>query len=215
MVAPCLRNFFWTAEDYIVMACAESILLSTSKDPSICMNGEQITVMNDVPWERNDSVEGVPSGELSSPHFDETAVAEAQPVEPLPPSRFGLSHLSYEPIAIIAAFGLILMMVAAAAGFLMTRSQRDAAHEAAASQPQSATTEPAQREPTPLPVIERAAAAVTAAAHDAHSARPRRVGTHLRAPNRIVPALLDDAGDAGRPVARKVGEIRGRSSDRP
>ena len=172
--------------------------------------------MNEVPREQNEPIEAVQSAELSSPQFDETAVAVAQPVEPLPPSRFGLSRLSLQPIAIIAAFGLVLVMVAVAAGFLMDRSQRAAMGEPAAPQEPSPTIEPAQAETSPLQVIEPAAAAVSAAAHGTHSVRPRREGTRLRAPNRIAPVFTDEAGEVGSPVAHKVGEIRyRRSSDRP
>lgn len=166
--------------------------------------------MDGMPRKQKQPVAAAQPAELVSPQFDETAVAVAQPVELLPPTRLSLANLSLQPLAIVLAFGLVLILVSVTAGFLIARSERAAAREAASSAAQP--SQPAPTEIPPAPVLEPAAAAAEAAGDtDSVSVRARKVGKFVRSQNRVAPIIVTDEG---RPGARKVGELRyGRSPE--
>jgi len=152
---------------------------------------------------------------LTAPHFDETAVAVAQPVEPLPPQRFRLSNLSLQSFVIIVAFGLVLTITTVATGFLAARSEQAKASEAAAGAVQTEPpAAPSASESTPTAAgVSEEITVPSSVKTEKHSGRSRRMLMRSGSLNGIAPIMTDEQG---RPVARKVGELKyGRSPDRP
>ena len=145
--------------------------------------------------------------ELSSPHFDEIAVAVAQPVEPLPAKRFGPSRLPLQRLAIVIAFGLVLIGVTVATAFLMLPAGQATITEAKATAEQTtpaADSAPAESTSTKGALIDATTdSADTRATTDSNL--PRKRDVRSRGEDGIAPVL---SRDKGRPVARKVGEIK-------
>jgi hypothetical protein len=170
------------------------------------MNGEQLA-MNEAPVNQPDvALIEMESNSLASPQFDETAIAEAQPVEPLPPERLGLSALAAQPFVIVIAFGLLFVFVVLLSALVHSPEQVKADEaltttESRSEPPKSMTTESATGV-VPVPVI------------DIDSAGDK-IETFLRSRKSARSRHRTNRSDqSGRPVARKVGEIRyGRGSD--
>ena len=172
------------------------------------------TVMDELPRETHNAGQIAGRTELLPPHFDEIALADAQPVRPLPwHARLNSFGTSRQPIAIVFAFGLILLTVAVIASFLIIHSEQAKADEPAATAEQSwQTVEPPQTETAPVPAAEGKApansAVITTDKFPWRSHKDSRVRPHTRT------APIITAGH-GRPVARKVGEIKFRDAGGP
>lgn len=169
------------------------------------------TVMDELPRKNHDAGQIAGPTELLSPHFDEIAVADAQPVRPLPwHARLNLFGAPRQPIAIVIAFGFILLSVSVIASFLMVRSEQAKADEPAARAEQSwQTVEPPQTETAPVAAAERGAPTNSAVITTDKFPWPSHKNSRVRPQTRTAPIIT--AGH-GRPVARKVGEIRFRDS---
>jgi hypothetical protein len=151
-------------------------------------------LMNKTPLEVNSPEQKSPAPRLTEPHFDETAIATAQPVEPLPisgidgqPSKFGALTQYFKQYLSTTAIVLIAIVVISSFAFAFVRSAFN-----------SRTSEIAQetsREPAPEPIIE-----VPAEAISVNRNRPAR-----RTKLRTIRTNVSDNTSA--PVARKVGEI--------
>jgi hypothetical protein len=171
--------------------------------------------MDGIPRENHDAGQIAGPTELGSPHFDKIAVAAAQPVRPLPwHARLNSFAASRQPIAIVIAFGFILLTVAVVAFFLLARSEQAKANEPDASlEGTSQTIEPPQTQTAPVaPAQPEAAVNSAVITTDKFAWRSRTTVHRVRPVNRRVPVIVEDQG---KPVARKVGEIRYGSSDRP
>ena len=145
------------------------------------------------------------SKRLSSPHFDEFAVAVAQPVQPLPPRR--KRKLLRSSLFFIAYLAFIVAVAGIA--YLKPPGSRDILGEEPNKETQS-ELQPAQRDGS-VTTTE----AESIATPGIQRARPlsRRGSTRIRIPHQTIQIV--DGGES-KPVPRKVGEIRyGRSSDRP
>jgi hypothetical protein len=176
------------------------------------MNGEQTPVIDGTSQESE--VQAAPAPELSSPHFDDIAVAVAQPVKPLPwYKRINLFVGTRESIAIVMAFGAIFLIVAFAASFLVDASEQTVSRTEATMADESKPIHSPQSQamPATAPQVEatvNSAAIITQKYARGFQRKPSR--TH--AWNRPMRFVDED----GKPVARKVGEIHyGRASDRP
>ena len=172
--------------------------------PANCMNGEQTTDMKDIRTETSNTVPDI-FKPLSSPHFDEFAVASAQRVQLLPPPR--KRKLLRSSLLLIAYLTFIVATIGIA--YLSPPSSRaDVLNETIKSETQS-DTQPSpddnsagitEGESTALPTIPRA------------RSNSRRV-SRFHSQNQTVEIV---EGGEGKPVPRKVGEIRySRLSDRP
>jgi hypothetical protein len=159
--------------------------------------------MNDASAKQTDGVAEPQATETTTPHFDAMAIADAQPVEPLPPERFRWFAFSYEPIVIILAFAVIFAIAVAASVLVLSTEQTKAAEPPAPTE-QLSTDEAAQMDVLAGALADDndAAAAGPASKTDGRSLS-RKTVKRSRSQNRT---LLTD--DEGRPVARKVGEIR-------
>lgn len=175
--------------------------LELTKLPEACMNGEQL-IMN---YARVNQTEGPtaepPADELPMPHFDETALAVAQPVEPLPPDRFSLSQLLSQPFVIVVAFAMVFA-VAVAASALVFRTEQTSANPALAPNEQPSQAEAAELDKLADALGPDSVAAPAASETDDRS-RAHRVFKQSRPHKRS-----NHTNKSGRPVARKVGEIR-------
>jgi hypothetical protein len=169
------------------------------------MNGEQTTDMKDIRTETHDTVPDTFTS-LSSPHFDELAVAVAQPVQPIRPRR--KKRLLRSSLFLIAYLAFIVTTVGIA--YLSPPSSRaDVSNETVISETQpdehagvvnSSLAGTPENESTAPPVIPRA------------QSRLKRVAG-VRFQNQTIQVV---EGGEGKPVPRKIGEIRyGRSPDRP
>ena len=169
------------------------------------MDGEQTTDMKDIRTETHDTVPDTFTS-LSSPHFDELAVAVAQPVQPLAPRR--KKKLLRSSLFLIAYLAFIVTTVGIA--YLSTPSSRaDVSNETISSETQpDAHAGVVNSSPAGTPENESTATTVTGRAKSGLK-RVRQLGFQ----NQTIQIV---AGSEGKPVARKVGEIRyGRSPDRP
>ena len=167
------------------------------------MNGEQTTDMKDIRTETRDTVPDT-LNPLSSPRFDEFAVAIAQRVQPLPPRRE--RKLLRASLLLIAYFEFIVATIGIA--YLSPPSLRaDVSNETTSSETHS-DTQP----------LDDNSAGMTGGESMATPAvrRPRMhssTASRFRFQNQAI-EIVDR--DEGRKVPRKVGEIRnGRSPDRP
>lgn len=156
---------------------------------------------------RTEISETVPdaSTQLSSPHFDELAVAVAQPVQPLARTKRRLLRSSLLLIAYLA----FIVAVVGIAYLRPPGSRADTLSEA----PNNETQLDVQ------PALNDSSAAMTEdesiATPRIRAAKPqsRSGSTRIRIQNQTIQIV--ETGE-GKPVPRKVGEIRyGRSSDRP
>jgi len=168
------------------------------------MNGEQTTDMNDIRTETRDTVPDT-LNPLSSPHFDEFAVAIAQRVQPLPPRR--KRKLLRSSLLLIAYLEFIVATIGIA--YLSPPSSRaDVSNETISSETQSDTQ----------PALDNNSAGMTGGESMATPAiRPTRPhssrASRFRFQNQNIEIV---EGDEGKPISRKVSELRyGRSSDRP
>jgi hypothetical protein len=175
------------------------------------MNGEQTPVIDGTSPEPE--IQPVQTQELSSPHFDDMAVAIAQPVKPLPPhKRIKLPAVSRESIAIVIAFGFILITVALSGSLLIGRSEQAMAETAAGAQQSSETAALPESPSTPAVTTLTEAAVNSVAITSEHYRSSRKTSSRVRIQNPTARFVNED----GKPVGRKFGEIRfGRSSDRP
>ena len=168
------------------------------------MNGEQTSDMKDIRTDKRDTVPDTFTP-LSSPHFDELAVAAAQPVQPLRARRNKLLRSAL----LMTAYLAFIMAVVGLVYLAPPKARGDASTEAMTSETQT-DTQSAQVENSPATIIDNEMMA-------APVIQQRR--QHLRRASRLRlqhPALEIVEGDEGKPIPRKVGEIRyGRSPDRP
>ena len=140
---------------------------------------------------------------LSSPHFDELAVAIAQPVQPLPSRAKKLLRSSLFLIAYLA-----FVVTAIGIAYVSPPSSRaDVSSEAMSGET-----------PDSQPSLDDNSSGLSGGESIAqpamHGTRPHsRRFSRLRFQNQTIDIV---EGSEGKPVPRKVGEIRyGRSSDRP
>jgi hypothetical protein len=142
---------------------------------------------------------------LSSPHFDEFAIAAAQPVQPLPPRSRRLLRSSLFMMAYLVFIGASVGV----AYVCSPQPQQDTSTAAASSETQS-DMQPALADNSSATTIENEApTAPVILRPKQHSGRASRFRFQHQ------PLEIVDGGE-GKPVARKVGEIRyGRSPDRP
>lgn len=167
------------------------------------MNGEQTPDMKDIRTDKRDTVPDTFTP-LSSPHFDELAIAAARPVQPLPARRNKLLRSALLMTAYLAFIVAVVGLV-----YLAPPKARVDASTEATSETQT-DTQSAQVESSPATTIDNETMA-------APVIQQRR--QHLRRASRLRlqhPPLEIVEGDEGKPITRKVGEIRyGRSPDRP
>lgn len=156
--------------------------------------------MNDALIEQTRGVAEPPVTETTTPHFDAIAIADAQPVEPLPPERFRWPAFSYQPIVIILAFAVIFAVTVAASVLVLNTEQTKAAEPPAPTE-QLSTDEAAQVDELAGALGDDNDAAAVSNAEERSSSR--KVVKRSRSHNRTI-----RTDDEGRPVARKVGEIR-------
>ena len=160
--------------------------------------------MKDIRTEIPDTVPDI-SKELPSPHFDELAVAIAQPVQPLP-LQSGRRVL--QSSLFLIAYVAFIAVVVAVAYVAPARTREDTLTEATATETQS-DAQPALGDAAPA--AGQSSSTGTSLIRYARP-HPRRLG-RLRFQNQTTEILEDGAG---KPIPRKVGEIRyGRSPDRP
>jgi hypothetical protein len=162
--------------------------------------------MKNTRTEISEPVPGV-STQLSSPHFDELAVAIAQPVQPLAPRpkrrllRSSLLLIAY--LAFIAAvFGVAYLRPPGSLADTVSDAPKNETESV--MQPTLNNSSPAMTEDDSIatPEIRRAA-----------SRHVRRDLTRIRIVNQTTQTV---EADEGKPVPRKVGEIRYRRwVDRP
>jgi hypothetical protein len=145
------------------------------------------------------------SKRLSSPHFDEFAVAVAQPVQLLPPRR--KRKLLRSSLFFIAYLAFIVAVAGIA--YLKPPGSRDILGE-----------EPANDTHSELQPTQHVGAVATTEAESIVTPGVQRAGRHssrgltrIRIPHHTIQIV---EGGEGKPAPRKVGEIRyGRSPDRP
>ena len=168
------------------------------------MNGEQTTDMKDIRTETRHTVPDT-SKQLPSPHFDELAVAVARPVQPLAPRRRRLLRSSLFLIAylafIVAAVGIPYLRPPGSRGDTLSEAPNNETQLDVQPELNGSSATMTEDESIAMSGIRRA---------QAHS---RRGSTRIRIQNQTIQTV--EAGE-GKPVPRKVGEIRyGRSSDHP
>lgn len=148
------------------------------------------------------------STNLPSPHFDELAIAVARPVQPLPPPRRGISKLLRSSLFLIA----YLAFIVAVAGIAYLRppgSRADTLSETPNNETQL-EVQPALNDSSAVMTKDESIATPGIQRAEPHS---KRGSARIRIQTQTIPIV---EGPAGKPVPRKVGEIRyGRSSDRP
>lgn len=156
--------------------------------------GRLKVLMNRTPLEVDSPAQAKPEPRLPKPHFDETAIAAAQPVEPLPisriggqPSMFGAFKRYFTQYLSTTAIVLIAIVVICSFAFAFVRSPFN-------SRPSEIAQETSS-EPAPEPIIEVPAEAISVSRN-----RPAR-----RTKLRTIRTKVSDNTSA--PVARKVGEI--------
>jgi hypothetical protein len=168
------------------------------------MDGEQTTDMKDIRTETRHTVPDTLKP-LSSPHFDEFAVAIARRVQPLPPRRKG--KLLRSSLLLIAYLEFIVAAIGIA--YLSPPSSRaDVSNETISGETQSDTQ----------PALDDNSAGMTGGESMATPAirRPRPHSNRawrFRLQNQTIGIV---GGGKGRKMPRKVGEIRyGHLSGRP
>ena len=144
------------------------------------------------------------SAGLSSPHFDELAVAIAQPVQLLPSRNKKLLRSSLLLIAYLA----FIVTTVGVAFWAPPSSREDLSSEATSGETQSDPQTAADSSSSGVTEDE------TMAAPGIPAAKPHsRRGSRVRFQHQTM-EIVD--GGEGKPLPRKVGEIRyGRLSDRP
>ena len=160
--------------------------------------------MNDTHIEKTVKVPDV-SQQLPSPHFDDWAIAVAQPVQPIPPPR-KKKRLLRSSLLLIAYLAFIIA-VAGVTLFAPPSSREDTLTEAATSEPPAGTQADVNSAAAPVTATESTATPLIRRA----KLHEKRL-TRLRLQNQTM-QIVEDA--EGKPVARKVGEIRYGRSDRP
>jgi hypothetical protein len=161
--------------------------------------------MKDIRTETRDTVPDTFTP-LSSPHFDELAIAVAQPVQPLPPRR--KKRLWRSSLFLIAYLAFIL--ATAGTAYLWPPSSRADVSEKTLSDETQTEAHAGAVNSSPAVTLENESTA-TPAIGSPKSLSKRALG--LRFQNQSMQIV---EGGEGRPVARKVGEIRyGRGTDRP
>jgi hypothetical protein len=164
------------------------------------MNGEQTPVIDGTSPETE--IQPAETQELSTPHFDDIAVAIAQPVKPLPSEeRIKLPAVSRESIAIVIAFGFILITVAVSGSFLIGPSEQAMAETAAGAEHGSETV--ALPELTPAVTAATEAAVNSVAVTSEHPGSRRKTSSRVLTQNPTARFVNED----GKPVGRKFGEI--------
>jgi|KBSSwiStaDraftv2_1062776.scaffolds.fasta_scaffold184240_2 hypothetical protein len=168
------------------------------------MNGEQKTDMKDIRTETRDTVPD-PFKPLSSPHFDEFAVAAARQVQPLPPRR---NRRFFRSSLLLIAYLEFIVATVGVAYLSPPSSRAEVSNETISSETQS-DTQPALDGTAPgMPGGESMATPAIR--------RPRRHSrrvSRFRVQNQNIEIV---EGDESKLVPRKVSELRyGRSSDRP
>jgi len=135
-----------------------------------------------------------PTEDLSTPHFDELAIAVAQPVQPLPRrTRYAFSLPRVPRKAAVLGSAIVLLV-----GLSITAArQDDRAADPATDVQLQADSHPVMDEPAPEMTEKHAVAPRHDRRSAAQLARPRYADT-IRI---FIPA-------DGKPAARKVGEIR-------
>ena len=151
------------------------------------------------------------SRQLLSPHFDELAIAVAQPVQPLAQGPWftpRAKRLLRSSLFLIAYLAFIVAVVGIA--YLRPPGSRaDALSEAPNNEAQLDGQPALNDSSAPIPENE----SISTPGTQSTKLHSRRGPTRVRFQNQTVETV---AADEGKPVARKVGEIRyGRSSDRP
>lgn len=140
--------------------------------------------------------------QLSSPHFDESAVAAAQPVEPLKRGN-AQTRFFYWPRRWPVIISVVALTVLAplAVAVLVVRHQTEAVITSTIAEPQPAS-QPIQ--------VATPGSLTTAKVKVANgNAKVERSRPKPRIYERVVVA------DEGKPVARKVGVLYGRTANRP
>lgn len=164
--------------------------------------------MNDTQIEKADTVPD-PSAKLPSPHFDEFAVAVAQPVQPLPPRGGRGAHRLLRSVLFMIAYFAFIVAVAGVAYLRPPGSREDRSSETTATQSDAQPAVTDDNSPA-IPVTDESIGTVSN--RGTKHAR-RRVSSRVRHQNQPI-EIVEDA--KGKPVPRKVGEIRyGRDIDRP
>ena len=159
--------------------------------------------VNQTPEAENQSVAEVPLAQ-TSPHFDDIAVAIAQPVQPLPKRSAGRS--SSGTLLRSLLLGLVACVVVATLATAVSLSGLPR-HETTANAPAAAPSAEAISTDSPGRNLE---------GNESIQPEPRRAQPRRRlARGNSDRILVVEREDEGKPVARKVGEIRGRGSDRP
>src|SRR5689334_16945568 len=160
--------------------------------------------MNDIRTETRDTVPDTFTP-LSSPHFDEFAIAAAQPVQPLPPQSRRLLRSSLLMIAYLTFIGASVGV----ASVFSPQSREDTSTEAAKGEAQS-DMQPALADNSSATTIENEALNAPVILRPKHHFRRASRLRFQHEPLDIV------EGDEGKPMSRKVGEIRyALSPDRP
>ncbi|HXT64839.1 MAG TPA: hypothetical protein VN696_17490 [Pyrinomonadaceae bacterium] len=160
--------------------------------------------VNQTPEAENQSVSEVPVAQTSTPHFDDIAVAIAQPVQPLTkphPGRASSATIFRSLLLALVACVMVATLATAVSLFGLPR------HETTANAPVAAPS----AEAIPTDTLGGNLEANESIEPQRRRAQPRRRLARGNS-DRI---LLIQEDDEGKPAARKVGEIRGRGSDRP
>ena len=161
--------------------------------------------MNDTHTEKSCEMPDASTG-LSSPHFDELAVAIARPVQPLPPSR---RKTLLRPFLLLIAYLAFIVAVIGIAYLRPPGSGEDTLSEETINETQP-DVQPALGDGSATTTEDESVAATRIRGTKRHS---KRASMRVRLPNQTIGIV---EGAEGKPMPRKVGEIRyGRSSDRP
>lgn len=177
------------SSDYIVAAGAESFLLLIICEIGNCIERKAFSTMNEQGVQTESPAEQDSQSTLSEPHFDDIAIAIAQPVEPLSGknsrwSRFGIlrRHVSTT---------VLLVVLAGAIGFASMTFGLAGLHHRLTAEEKAAVTAPEQSAPVKIVDIRK-----SDTEKDLYS-RPAMRVPRPRAGN-----------TESKPVARLVGEIR-------
>ena len=159
--------------------------------------------MNQSPIKQQSNSLTPQTAELATPHFDDSAIARAHRVEPLPArsvNRFGSSRqlMTIASAAVIA----ILLGITAAVNSSPARPDDAAPPAFAAASAQDSPDKPANQTEPAKSLVARESAVV----RQKSQPRPRRVHA-LRTIGAYMAEEFRDNDDDARPVARKVGVI--------
>jgi|GEM_PF-2316874 len=159
---------------------------------------------NQLPIVQNESVADAAPAEASTPHFDDIAVAIAQPVQPLAEHTHAIaSSVSVLRPLLFALVACVVIATLATAVSLFGLPRHDETSEP----PAAPVSEPAEAEIS-------GGILQTNVSTQSEQRRRHRRSTFLRmTPNHVIVVAEDNEG---KPGARKVGEIRyNRGTDRP